>query len=73
MNQRLFDLGRTLIVAGCAYEILAIPHTTRIPTITACIRWSQKHWVGKLFVAVWLAAWAHHFIDINQFKQTKVD
>ena len=69
MTPRLFNLGRLAIVLGCIYEIVAIPHKTRNPTITALVKGSQKHWWGKLATFLWLACWIHHFVEPKHFRK----
>lgn len=66
---RWFDLGRYLIVAGCLYEVVAIPHRTPVPTITCVVRGIQKHRHGKVMAVIWLGIWAHHFIDRNHYAR----
>ena len=66
---KAFDIGRWLIVAGCAYEICAVPHRTPVPTITALVRGGQRHWAGKLGMVVWLAVWVHHFVAPEHFRK----
>lgn len=68
---KLFNVGRFVIAAGCLYEITAIPHRTPFPTITAIIHWSQKHRAGKAFLCAWIAVWAHHFVKVEHYRQTK--
>ena len=57
------NLGRVVIAAGCAYEILALA-TDRVPTITAIIqRSSRLPWIGRIALWLWLGFVVDHFID----------
>lgn len=56
-------LGRLLIVAGCAYEIVAVS-TGYVPTITATIKAvGRAHPLGRFLVWGWCGFIAWHFLE----------
>jgi len=55
--------GRLLIIAGCAYEIVALT-TGRVPTITAAIKFlGRAHPIGRFLVWGWCGFVAWHFLE----------
>lgn len=57
------NAGRWVIACGCAYELVALPAWSPLPTITEIVqRSSQLPRVGRLLLWLWLGAVVDHFI-----------
>lgn len=54
--------GRTVVIAGCAYEIVALL-TGKIPTITAIVKRLGRAKLGRLVVWGWCGFVAWHFLE----------
>jgi hypothetical protein len=55
--------GRTVVIAGCVYEIVALCSNGRIPTITKLVKRLGSTPAGRLLVWGWCGFVAWHFLE----------
>lgn len=58
---RRLDPWRATVVAGCAYEIVALT-TGRVPTISEVVLRMGEHKAGRVAAWLFVGAWAWHFL-----------
>lgn len=69
MNNLKYKLLRLGLIAGCAYEIVAVarqirrPYTQKPPTVTRIVRRVGAHPYGKLALWAWIGYVATHFAE----------
>ena len=66
MRVKLFRLA---IGLGCAYEIMALPERSKLPTISTLIQRAQARHIGKAFLFGWLVGWSVHFVDPEHYRK----
>lgn len=62
MGVRDMSPGRSVIAAGCVYEIVALV-TDRVPTITEIVKMSGRLRFGRFILWLWLGFIVDHFIE----------
>lgn len=63
-------LGRLVIALGCAYEIVALATDQRVPTITAIVKRTGRHPLGRVLVWGWCGFVAWHFLEPDPERVT---
>ena len=55
------DLWRSVVIAGCAYEIVALV-SDRVPTISEVVLAVSQHRVGRFAAWMFVGGWAAHYL-----------
>lgn len=56
-------MGRWLVALGCAYELLALPKRSPLPTITSLVKTiGRAHPIGRILAWAWCGFWVWHFL-----------
>lgn len=56
------NLGRSVIAAGCLYELAALPERSPLPTITEIVKRGNNSKL-KWLTWVWAGVWSAHFLS----------
>ena len=62
MDNRAQKVLNTVLLVGCAYEIVALT-TRRVPTITRILRTVGSKPQGKALVYLWIGYISAHFLE----------
>ena len=62
MDSRAQKVLNTVLLVGCAYEIVALT-TRRVPTITRILRTVGSKPQGKALVYLWIGYISAHFLE----------
>lgn len=57
------NLGRAVIAVGCTYELLALPESSPLPTITNIVAELRRTPHLKWAAWVWVGVWSAHFLS----------